>query len=68
MNSFEPQKLLLHRTWLRLLPYIMFGAFLILFKSAENFSDLFQNYLFLLGIQLTIVSLYLIFAQFKNTK
>lgn len=60
MNQFEPQKISLHRSWLRLLPYAMLGAFLISLKSTNSFSSLVQNYFLLLGIEVIIIALYLL--------
>jgi hypothetical protein len=61
--------MVLHRTWLRLLPYATFGAFLIALQSAESFSGILQNYFVLFGVQLTIVLLYLLAAKsFKKEK
>jgi hypothetical protein len=59
MYHFKPEKVSLHRTQLRFLPYTMFGAFLIALKSSNNFSSLLQSYFVLLGIQFAIVVLYL---------
>lgn len=56
-------KIILHRTWLRLLPYAMFGAFLIALKSADSFSGILQNYIVLFGVQATIILLYFIAAK-----
>jgi hypothetical protein len=59
MNFFEPQKTLLHRGWLRLLPYTMLGAFLISLSSADSFGGILQNYFLLLGVECAIVVGYL---------
>jgi hypothetical protein len=68
MSYFKPQNSFLHRTWLRLLPYAMFGAFLITLKSTDNFSSLFQNYCLFLVIQLIIIALYVLIVKASNTK
>jgi hypothetical protein len=68
MNLFKPQKLSpnLHRTWLRLLPYAMFGAFLISLKSTDNFSGVLQNYFVLFGVQSSIFLLYFLAAKLRK--
>lgn len=68
MNLFKPQKLSpnLHRTWLRLLPYAMFGAFLISLKSTYNFSGVLQNYFVLFGVQSSIFLLYFLAAKLRK--
>ncbi|MCU0532689.1 MAG: hypothetical protein MUD14_02090 [Hydrococcus sp. Prado102] len=68
MNLLKPQKLspILHRTWLRLLPYAMCGAFLIALKSADNFSGVVQSYLVLFGVQSTIILLYFLAAKSRK--
>jgi hypothetical protein len=71
MNDYKPQKLSpnLHRTWLRLLPYAMFGAFLMALRATENFSGALHSYFVLFGVQLTIILLYFLASKsFKNEK
>ncbi len=46
----------LHRSWIRLLPYTALGAFLISFKTAENFNSLVIIYFLLMSVQLGAIA------------
>jgi hypothetical protein len=59
MQDFKPQKFPLHRSWLRLLPFGMLGAFLISLETVDSANGLLENYLFLLGVEVAIIVLYL---------
>jgi hypothetical protein len=46
MQDFKPEKFPLHRSWLRLLPFGMLGAFLISLSTVDSVNGLLQNYFF----------------------
>ncbi|BAU66506.1 hypothetical protein STA3757_39110 [Stanieria sp. NIES-3757] len=50
----------LHRTWIRLLPYTTFGALLISLKSAHSLSAILIIYSLLMGVQLSVIAIYLV--------
>lgn len=57
---------LLHRSWLRLLPYSAFGAFI--FASLMNdSSSIFSSYLTIFGVQLLIIISYLLISKITKS-
>lgn len=57
---------LLHRSWIRFLPYTALGAFLISVKSAANLSSLMTIYLSLMGVQLGAIAIYFLLNRTKE--
>ena len=63
MSNLEHQESKLHRSWLRLLPYAAFGAFIFSLNSASNLSDISKNYLIIVAIELAVVIIYLLASK-----
>ena len=56
----------LHRSWLRLLPYSAFGAFI--FASLMNdYSSVFSSYFVIFGVQLLIITSYLLIRKIAKS-
>ncbi|WP_036479274.1 hypothetical protein [Myxosarcina sp. GI1] len=65
-NRINRSPKFLHRSWIRLLPYTAMGAFLISFKTAENFNSLVVSYFLLMSVQLGAVAVYLLINKVNS--
>ena len=58
----------IHRTWIRLLPYVGFGALFISLSSAESLQSTWIIYVLLLFAQLGVIGVYLLVNKLAHKK